>query len=73
MTTEERQGPTPNGGVRSVIIYSDDKGNLVDRAVATRAEIIEYDAAGRVVMRTYGTFEAPGDSPPLDKSPTPIP
>jgi hypothetical protein len=46
MKTDTRDGPTPNGGVKSRICYSDDDGNLVDKEVATRARIVEYNEAG---------------------------
>lgn len=55
-TSETREGPTPNGGVRSEAIYSDGKGNLRDKKVATHMEIVEYDAQGNIVHRTYGTL-----------------
>ncbi len=55
-TSKTKDGPTPNGGVKSRIIYLDDAGNTVDEAVATQATIIEYDAAGEVIQRTYGTM-----------------
>jgi len=44
---------TPSGGVRSEIFYSDDEGRACEAAVATRAEITEFDAAGNVLRRTY--------------------
>jgi hypothetical protein len=40
-------GPTPNGGVRCVML----------RDPSGRAEIVEYDADGHELMRTYGTFD----------------
>lgn len=49
----ERSEPTPNGGVRSRIAYLNDAGDLVDESVATAAEIVEFDAAGEQVFRTY--------------------
>lgn len=57
MTSETFDGPTPHGGVRTVVYYSDDDGNLVDKAAATRAEIVELDARGDQVHRTYGTID----------------
>src|SRR5262249_55568878 len=55
-TKESREGPTPNGGVRSEAYYSNDQGEPVDKSVATCIEIVEYDAEGKVVGRTYGTL-----------------
>ena len=56
MTTEERKGKTPNGGVKSVIHYLDDDGQPVEKDVATRCIIEEFDAEGESIMRTYGTL-----------------
>ncbi len=53
-TQEEREGPTPNGGARSVAYYRDDAGNPAEKAEATQVEIVEYDAEGKAVWRTYG-------------------
>jgi hypothetical protein len=49
MTIEERPHPegTPQGGVRTVTVYTDDDGAEVDRAAATHALVSEYDADGR--------------------------
>lgn len=52
--------PTPNGGVRSVAYFRDDEGNPAEEAEATRVEIVEYDAAGKVLQRTYGTLDREG-------------
>jgi hypothetical protein len=54
MPTEESQNePTPNGGVRSTCFYLDDEGNPAEKDVATKAEIVEYDAEGNAIHRTY--------------------
>jgi hypothetical protein len=47
--------PTPNGGVRSVAYFKDSDGEPADESVATRIEIVEYDADGKEIARTYGT------------------
>jgi uncharacterized protein RhaS with RHS repeats len=52
------QGPTPNGGVASEVLFSDADGNLVDKEQAAHAEVIEYDASGEVIKRTYATIGA---------------
>jgi hypothetical protein len=52
-TSEERIGPTPNGGVRSVAYFRDRKGNLCPKAEAAAMEVVEFDASGRAVFRTY--------------------
>jgi hypothetical protein len=54
MKYEIRTGPTPAGGVRSEIIYLDENDELVDKEVAKRVEIIEYDRDDKVIRRTYG-------------------
>lgn len=54
MTQEEREGPTPNGGVRSVIYYRDAGGNPAEKDAAVAAEIVEFDADGKDVGRTHG-------------------
>lgn len=56
MTSETREGPTPNGGTKSVIYYRDDKGNPAEKDVATQAEIVEMNDDDKVVHRTYGTI-----------------
>ncbi|MBS3948404.1 MAG: hypothetical protein KGZ57_08910 [Dethiobacter sp.] len=55
-THEVYEGPTPAGGVRSDIVYMDDKGNVVDKARSTWAKIRELDQHGNVIMETYGTI-----------------
>lgn len=59
-TTETREGPTPNGGVRSAAYYMDDEGNPADKAVATAVEFVEFDAEGREIFRTYGRLRPEG-------------
>lgn len=51
-TSEERKGPTPNGGVRSKITYLRD-GVLSEKKDANQATIVEYDGGGKEVGRTY--------------------
>ena len=57
MTSERREGPTPNGGVASVAYYTDESGVLVDKSRASRVEIVELDATGNEIHRTYGAFK----------------
>jgi hypothetical protein len=59
VTSERREGPTPNGGAYSEIIYLDDNMNLVDKTEATQAEILEYNDANQVIQRTYGRINRP--------------
>jgi hypothetical protein len=57
--TEERiDGPTPQGGAYSIAYYRDENGELIDKAVASRVEIVEYDSRGNMIWRTYGTLDA---------------
>ena len=53
MTSETREGPTPAGGVKSVAYYLDNDRNLVDKAKATRIDIVELDERGSVLRTTY--------------------
>ena len=59
-TSEEHEGPTPNGGVKSVAYYQDAEGKPCDRAVATNMLIVEYDKDGNAIQRTYGTCKPKG-------------
>lgn len=59
-SSERREGPTPSGGVASEIYYLNDAGKSVDKSEATRAEIVEFDADGEVINRTYGDFSSGG-------------
>lgn len=54
-TKQTLRGKTPNGGVKSTAFFSDAKGKPVDKSKATRVEIVEFNAAGEVVGRTYGS------------------
>ncbi len=47
MTVERRDGPTPSGGAYSEA-YVDVNGRVV--------EIVEYDASGDAIARTYGEW-----------------
>lgn len=60
MASESRPGPTPNGGVRSTAYYQDDAGKDAEKADATRVVIVEYDAGGKEIQRTYGTLPGAG-------------
>lgn len=51
---------TPAGGTRSEAILTDATGAVVDDpAVATAVEIVEYDADGDELARTYGRTDIP--------------
>ena len=56
-TSRKSDNPTPNGGVRSEVLFQDDDGNAVDEAEATHAEVLEYDAQGNVIQRTYARLK----------------
>jgi hypothetical protein len=51
-------GPTPNGGVASEIFYRDKDGEGCGPEEAATCEIVEYDADGHVIFRTYGRCNA---------------
>ena len=55
-TEEQRTHATPAGGVSSVCYYRDGAGNPAPKSKATAAEIIEFDAAGNSIARTYLTM-----------------
>ena len=59
-TSRDSDEPTPNGGVRSTIYFTDDAGEPADESVATRAVIVEYDAKGESIHRTYATLDKEG-------------
>lgn len=70
-STDSREGPTPNGGVRSTILYLDAENQPADKDDAVACEICEYDADGKVIMTTYGQFgkgkpDAEQDTPPVE-------
>ena len=44
---------TPNGGAYSEIVFLDDKNNVVDESVATKARIIEFTEKGEFLCETY--------------------
>jgi hypothetical protein len=48
------EGPTPNGGVKALCMFSDENHNPVPREQATRCEIHEIGANGECLFRTYG-------------------
>jgi hypothetical protein len=48
---------TPAGGVRSIIYYQDKDGSPCEKAVAVAGELVEYDARGKDIRRTYVTFK----------------
>ncbi len=49
---ERKEGPTPQGGVASVIVYVDDQGNETTKEAATRVYISELDAKGDTIAKT---------------------
>ena len=58
-TYERRDGPTPNGGAYSIAHWSDAQGRPVPRGLARYVEVVEYDAEGGQVFRTYGKVRQP--------------
>jgi hypothetical protein len=53
ITQESMDHPTPASGAGSTIYYRDDNGDPVDKMLATRAEIVEFDSQGNAIHRTY--------------------
>ena len=64
-TQEGREGPTPNGGVRSVAYFRDDAGDRAEKAQATQVEIVEYDAESTSGAPTAGSGRNDGRRRPL--------
>lgn len=62
-TKEEHAGPTPNGGVRSVAYFRDKQGNPCPKADDAGMEVVEFDADGNQVFRTY--MQKPGPDVPI--------
>ncbi|MDI6893804.1 MAG: hypothetical protein QME70_04190 [Bacillota bacterium] len=50
---ERKDGPTPAGGAYAVAVYMDDEENVVDKSVATRVVITEYDERGERLRETW--------------------
>ncbi|MBS4008706.1 MAG: hypothetical protein KGZ45_09845 [Clostridium sp.] len=59
-THKSHKGQTPAGGVRSDIVYMDDKGNVVAKKEATWAKIRELDKDGKVILETFGAISRGG-------------
>lgn len=49
----EVEGKTPNGGVRTTLMFFDDNREPVAEADATSVEVIEYGEDGNVIARNY--------------------
>jgi hypothetical protein len=53
VTEESRANRTPNGGVRSTAYYLDAAGRPAEKGRHARVRIVEYDADGAPIHRTY--------------------
>lgn len=67
-TSERIEGPTPSGGVATLILYRDAEGNPAPKDVAVGAEVIELDDAGNHVGRTYADLRPESTDGPADRS-----
>jgi len=56
-TSKQVDGKTPNGGVRSIAYYQDAEGNAANETEATHAEVVELDAEGETIQRTYAELK----------------
>jgi hypothetical protein len=54
--SERRDGPTPAGGAYSVIQYRDAAGGRAPKSAAVACEVLEFDAEGTCVARTYAAL-----------------
>lgn len=52
-TSERSAGPTPAGGAFAIAYFRDARGNPCRKEDAAATEIVEFDAAGRAIRRTY--------------------
>lgn len=57
MTEERTEGPTPHGGAYAIAYFQNKDGQPTIKERAAKVEIVEFDAGGNVVWRTYGTME----------------
>lgn len=62
MATKRKEGPTPNGGAYSVIVYLNGEGEAVDKEQATRAEVVEFNRRGEAIFRTYASLKTGGEN-----------
>jgi hypothetical protein len=60
MIQERFDGPTPAGGTYMIITYMDVNHNFATKEQATNFELVEYDAKGEPVLRTYGELTPQG-------------
>ena len=60
LATERVEGPTPHGGAYAIATFLNDKNEAVTKALATRINIVEYDAGGQEIFRTYSDMRSPG-------------
>ena len=57
MTQERIDGETPNGGAYAIAYYQDKDGEPVEKIRAVAVEIVEFNADGEAIWRTYGALE----------------
>lgn len=53
-------GPTPNGGVKAVLVFTNDEGEIVPKPDAKHVEIRELDEKGATVQVTFGVADPQG-------------
>lgn len=58
----EYNGTTPNGGVKAVLIFTNDEGEIVPKSDAKHVEIREFDAKGNVLAVQFGVADPQGFS-----------
>lgn len=62
-TSERTEGPTPNGGASAVAYFRDRDGRPCRKADAAAMEVIELDASGTAIFRTYLQIPSKPDVP----------
>ncbi len=56
----EFHGATPHGGVKAVLVFTNDEGEIVAKPNAKHVEIRELDAQGRTIQVTFGVADPQG-------------
>ena len=56
----EYTGETPNGGVKAVLTFTNDEGEIVPKPDAKHVEIREFDRNGGVVQILFGVADPQG-------------
>jgi hypothetical protein len=53
-------GPTPHGGVKAILVFTNDEGEIVPKPDAKHVEIRELSAKGETVQVMFGVADPQG-------------